>query len=113
MSNSNNFHQVEYEQIKKELAEIEEQYNKLCKERDEIVAEDKRQQDELMIEQEKIRHLYHAASVIQRWWKDTWRRIANERKLQSRTTGSRRNMASRVLGRTSSSRASQRPTNSR
>jgi hypothetical protein len=78
---------AEYEQIKKELADLEDQYNKLCKERDELLAEERRIQDEQMAEQEKIRHLHHSATVIQRWWREKLRKLQQEkRQLRSRNT---------------------------
>ena len=40
---------AEYEAIKKELAETEEAYNKLCQERDQILAEERKVQDEQMV----------------------------------------------------------------
>jgi hypothetical protein len=54
------------------------------KERDEMLAEERRQQEAQMKEAEKIRHLNHSAAVIQRWWKDKYKKLQNDKKQSKR-----------------------------
>jgi hypothetical protein len=70
----------EYSIISKELADLEERYNALFKEKEEILFIEKSIKDKHDLEIEKAKQMYLSATRIQRCWKRYWKKVQEERK---------------------------------